>query len=592
MDMQVVASFITFKKTNKKRMKMTKKAITLSLGLVVMGSASFAQNLNDAKKAIDAEQYAKATSMLKSLVNSQATKGENYFNLGDVYLRNDYIDSAKAVFNKGIAADPKYALNYVGLGNIDLHANNAAGAKANFDKAISLASKKDHTPYLYIGKAYIDQDKPDFAAALPNMQKADEVDAQDKDPETFVALGDFYALQKKNSEALSNYLRAINIKEDLLRAKVQIGRMYKESRAFPESEGQLKEVIAADPNYGPAYREIAELYMQWANFEPANFAAKSAEALTNYKKYLDLTDKSFDARLRYAQFLYYAKDYKALETETAEIAKLYPNNQKSLVIDRLRAYSAAENKNPETLKLFTDFFAKNTDTARLVASDYLYLGKAQLAAGQDSVALTNVNIAVQKDSTNVESLAEVAKAFYDAKKYAKAGDIYEKVVAAGPNSKGVIYSYFYNALARYFQYAAELNAAPGAKPSKDILVKADAAIAKVEELSPETTDAYLWRGRINSLLDDDAHTKGLMVPHFEAFIKKVTVDKPELAAANAKKLAEAYDQLGAYYSTTDKEKAKDYFTKSLAANPAGTFAPAKLKELTAPAAKAAPAKKK
>ena len=43
-------------------MKMTKKAITLSLGLVVMGSASFAQNLSDAKKALDAEQYAKANS--------------------------------------------------------------------------------------------------------------------------------------------------------------------------------------------------------------------------------------------------------------------------------------------------------------------------------------------------------------------------------------------------------------------------------------------------------------------------------------------------------------------------------------------------
>ena len=573
-------------------MKMTKKAITLSLGLVVMGSASFAQNLNDAKKAIDAEQYAKATSMLKSLVNSQANKGENYFNLGEVYIHNEYLDSAKAVFNKGIAADPKFALNYVGLGHVDLVSNNAAAAKANFDKAISLASKKDHTPYLYIGKAYIDQAKPDFAAALPNLQKADEIDAADKDPETFVALGDFYAAQKKNSEALSNYLRAINMKEDLLRAKVQIGRMYKESRAFPESEGQLKEVIAADPNYGPAYREIAELDMQWANFEPANFATKSAEAVTNFKKYLDLTDKSFESRLRYATFLYYAKDFKGLETETAEIAKLYPNNQKSLVIDRLRAYSAAENKSPETLKLITDFFAKNNaDTSRLVASDYLYLGKAQLAAGQDSLALSNVAIAVQKDSTNIESLAEVAKAFYDAKKYGKAGDIYEKVVKEGPNAKGVIYSYFYNALARYFQYAAELNASPAAKPSKDILVKADYAIGKVEELSPETTDAYLWRGRINSLLDDEGHTKGLMVPHFEAFIKKVTVDKPELAAANAKKLAEAYDQLGAYYAATDKEKAKDYFTKSLAANPAGTFAPAKLKELTAPAAKA-PAKKK
>ena len=82
-----------------------------------------------------------------------------------------------------------------------------------------------------------------------------------------------------------------------------------------------------------------------------------------------------------------------------------------------------------------------------------------------------------------------------------------------------------------------------------------------------------------------------MVPYFETFVQKVTVDKPELAAANAKKLAEAYDQLGAFYSATDKEKAKEYFTKSIAANPAGTFAPAKLKELTAPAPKAGTKKK-
>jgi hypothetical protein len=42
-------------------MKILKKAITLNVGLVLMGSAVFAQNLNDAKKAIDAEQYQKAS---------------------------------------------------------------------------------------------------------------------------------------------------------------------------------------------------------------------------------------------------------------------------------------------------------------------------------------------------------------------------------------------------------------------------------------------------------------------------------------------------------------------------------------------------
>jgi len=572
-------------------MKMTKKAITLSLGLVVMGSASFAQNLNDAKKAIDAEQYAKATSMLKSLVNSQAGKGENYFSLGEVYLQNDYVDSAKAVFNKGVTADPKYALNYVGLGKADLASNNAAAAKANFDKAVAAASKKDYTTYLYIGKAYVDQDKPDFAAALPMLQKADELDAADKDPETFVALGDFYAAQKKNSEALSNYLRALNMNEGLLRAKVQIGSMYKESRAFPESETQLKEVIAADPNYGPAYREIAELYMQWANFEPANFAAKSTEAIANYKKYLDLTDKSFDTRLRYAQFLYYAKDYKALETETADLAKLYPNNQKALVIQRLQAYSAAENKNPESLKLLTDFFAKNADTSRLIAADYLYLGKAQLLANQDSLALISITKAVAKDSTNVEALEDVGKALYNSRKYAQAAGVYKDAIRLNPNGKGSLTNYYYLASANYYNYALADQAKKN--PDKKLLVEADSALAFINKTSPEFTLAYIFRGRVARYMDDQTAPKGLMVPFYEQYLDLVTVKKPELGAAPAEKknVVEAYTNLGFFYSPTDKAKATDLFNKALAVDPANANAATGLKQLTAPAPKA-PVKKK
>ncbi len=47
--------------------------------------------------------------------------------------------------------------------------NNATSAKTNFDKAIEVASKKDYTPYLYTGKAYIAIEKPDFAAGASNL---------------------------------------------------------------------------------------------------------------------------------------------------------------------------------------------------------------------------------------------------------------------------------------------------------------------------------------------------------------------------------------------------------------------------------------
>lgn len=571
-------------------MKMTKKAITLGLGLVVMGSASFAQSLNDAKKAIDAEQYQKATTMLKALVKSQASKGENYFNLGDVYLRMDYVDSARAVFTQGVAADPKNSLNYIGLGEADLFSNNPTSANTNFAKAVEVSSKKDYIPQLYIGKAYIATDKPDFTSALPYLQKADELDKDDKDAETFLALGDYYALQKKNSEALQNYMRALNINAGLLRATVQIGRMYTESRAFPEAEERLKEAIAADANYGPAYREIAELYMQWANQIATEQAAKSALALTNYKKYLDLTDQSYESKLRYAQFLFYAKDFQTLEQVTSELATMNVNDPKSLVVSRLRGYSAYENKNyPKSLEYMNDFFAKVKDTSRIVASDYLYLGRALMQNGNDSLALTNIVKAVEKDSTNAEALEEVAMSLFKAKNYAKAGDVFTVAIKANPNGKNALTNHYYLGVSKYINYATLYREKKN--PDKKILAEADSAFSNIIKNKNDFALAYTYRARIAKYLDDDVNPKWLAAPYYEQLIQLVTVTKPELATASAKDLVEAYVYVGSFLAETDKVKAKDYLTKALAIDPQNTGAQERLKQLTAPAPKS-PVKKK
>jgi tetratricopeptide (TPR) repeat protein len=573
-------------------MKMTKKAITLSLGLVVMGSASFAQSIADAKKALDAEQYQKATSMLKSLVNSQASKGENYYTLGEAYLKTEYPDSARAIFTKGVTADPKNPLNYIGLGEADLAANNVASAKTNFAKAVDISSKKDYVPQLYIGKAYVAAAKPDYAAALPYLQKAEALDDKDKDAETFVALGDFYAAQKKNSEGLQNYMRALNIDGTLLRAKVQIGRMYKESRAFPEGETALKEVIAADPNYGPAYRELSELYNQWSfGATEADAKAKSALAIQNYKKYLDLTDKSFDSRIRYAQILFYAKDYPALEAETNALATLGANSPKALLVSRLRGYSAYENKNyPQALQYMTEFFAKAKDTSRIVADDYLYLGQAQLQNKQDSLALPNIMKAVQKDSTKVEALADVAKSFYDAKDWKKAVNTYALVNKLNPNGKGSLYNFFYHGIASYFLYGAGYKAKTN--PPKSLLVQADSSFRHVAKISPTTTDAYLWSGRVNQLLEDEKAPQGLMVPFYQKYIDSTEVSKTPQTPAMKKNLIESYNVIAGYASyKADKDKAKAYWDKSLALDPANATAAEGIKSLTAPAARATPRKK-
>lgn len=572
-------------------MKMIKKTITLSLGLVMMGAASFAQSLADAKKAIDAEQYQKATSMLKTLVASQPKSGENYFNLGRVYLLSDEIDSARAAFNNGITAEPKLALNYVGLGQADLQANNATNAKTNFDKALQVGAK-DYTTYLYIGKAYLAQKTPNFEAALPNLQKADELDAKDKDPETFIALGDYYALKKDNSAAYNSYLRATDINPNLYRVNVQVGKMYKEAYAFPEAQEMLNKAVAADPNYGPAYRELAELQLQWSYQDPKNGDAKRAEALTNMRKYLDLTDKSFDSRLRYAQFLVYAGDFATLGQEVATLNAPDANNPKTFVVKRMQAYSAIENKDyAKGVQYMNELFSRTQDASRILGSDYLYLGKALQATGNDSLAVINITKGVELDTTKVEELAVVGKSLFDAKKYDKAAQVYRKVISLNSKNPSMAMNNFFLGLSDYYTYAfADRD---NKNPDRAILVEADSAFSKVTQLAPEYENGYLYRGRVNKYVDikdNKENSKFLSLPFYEKFVTLVTVTKPEKATSNSRNLVEAYNYLGAAAIPTDKEKAKEYFNKTLALDPQNAYAKQSLDQLNGAAPKKAPIK--
>src|SRR5258708_16157665 len=119
-------------------MKIIKKIGAAGLGLLFMGSSAFAQSLADAKKAIDDEQYQKEKSMLKNLTVTQADKDENYFYLGWVYIKQEYLDSAKAAFNKGLAVNSKSALNFVGLGAVAHVEKDNSTATTNFNTAVSL----------------------------------------------------------------------------------------------------------------------------------------------------------------------------------------------------------------------------------------------------------------------------------------------------------------------------------------------------------------------------------------------------------------------------------------------------------------------
>lgn len=549
----------------------------MTLGLMLVGSAVFAQSLAEARKAIDAEQYQKGKAMLKTLTSSQATNAENFFYLGNLYLttssineRPDYIDSAKNAFDKGVVADDKYALNFVGLGAVELAKK--GNPKANFDKAAELTKRKDHLTDLYIGKAYTNAPVPNIPAALTHLEKAKALD--EKDAQVFLALGDAYRAQMKSSEAFSAYRTAFDLDKTLLRSKVELGKINKLSKAFPESIAEYNSVIALDANYGPAYRELAETYYLWSFTSQKEYDARMKLALSNYEKYMDLTDRSLDSRLRHAAFLYLTKDFKALEAEANAMAKIDKVNPRVL---RYLAYSAFENGNyVVSSQALKDFMAK-VEPSRLISQDYLYLGRAQMKdSTQLDAGMANITKAVEMDSTNAAVMSEIATELYKARKYEDAAKAYEIAIK---NPERALIDYFYLGSSYYFDYGAKTTAE--LNPSNELLVKADSAFSYLVQRAPTTHQGWLYRGRINRLLDGPEDARGLAVPFYEKYVELLTVEKPELAVANKINLILAYNYLGSVAARRDGDntKARGYFEKVLALDPNDPTAQQALKAL-------------
>jgi tetratricopeptide (TPR) repeat protein len=558
----------------------------LGLSLLLVGSMAHAQDANDAKKAIDAEQFQKAKTTLKSLISSTPDEGKNYFLLGEVYLTQTEEDSAALYFNKGVNAKNNADYNSIGLGRIDLNSGNAAAAQTKFDAVEKNLKKKDVEQLVYIGKAYTFADKPDYAKAIAVLNKAVVKDA--KYAPAYLALGEAYYRSNDQNNAYKNFRTASELDPSLLRAQLQLGVITKNTgAAFPEAVKFFEGITAKNANYGPVYRELAETYYKWGNVEYAKKKEYNAKALEYYKKYMSLTDYSLNSRMRYADFLLLTGDYKALEAEANTMQQMDNVNPR---IRRYLAYAAYENGNFEgSLKAMKEFIA-NVEPKRIIARDYLYLGLAELATtvgddgkGNSTIkdqaifddAIVNIKKAAEMDINITNEFNAIAKKLFKGKLYGPAAIVFD-VATTNPNSRSLFEDNFYFAYATYYDY---VNKTPEAKKAYvEQLKKADTALAKVIELSPTSQDAYLYKAKVNqAIASNESYAE--MAKSYDKYIEIVNAAGAAEVTKQSKNLLESYSNAGAYYAVTDKPKAKDYFTKALAIDPADTYVKGELAKL-------------
>ena len=554
-------------KSNK--VKMNKFKI-LSVAFLATVSVMNAQDIDQAKKAIDAEQFENAKSTLKSIIKSDPSEGKAYFLLGNIYLSQKVSDSAKITYQNGLTAKNDEHFNYIGLGQMDLNKGDVVAAKAKFELAKKEMGRRDFGEYVYIARAYMNADKPDFKAALQTLNLANERNAAE--PQVLLAFGDAHYGDKNQNAAYSAYRNAFQADNSLIRAKMQLGVLLKGAKAYTEAVKAFNDVIATNSNYGPLYRELAETYYYWALNVPSRNDEYMKEALSYYEKYMSLTDYSLASRMRHADFLIVAHDYKALEIEAEKMKQIDKVNPRIL---RYLGYSAYYNDNVDVaIKSLQDYTANTTNS--VISLDYLYLGLANIkkaTMGADVTAaepvLFNKGIelikkAVAMESAVVNDLSEAGKGLYEQKLYKEAAAVFE-ISTSNKESKNFLLDNFYLGNSIYFD-----NTKAGAVKDTIALRKADIAFGNVIEASPATQDAYVYRARTNTLIGDDAQ----MINYYQQYIDIVTKKGPEeMAKAAVKgKLIEAYNTMAAGYANTDKVKAIEFFNKTLAIDPANGYA--------------------
>ncbi len=543
------------------------------IALIASISVSNAQDLNPAKTAIDAEKFEAAKTILKSIIQAKPTSGKAMFLLGNIYLTQSNQDSAKIFFNKGLAAAEGAKFNNIGLGQIDLENGNTAAAQANFNLATKDIKKKDVEELIYVGRAYMNLVKPDYKSAIAVLNRAKLVNTQD--PQVLLALGNAYYGDNNQNEAYSAYRNAFLADNTLIRAKMQLGVLLKGAKSYDEALKAYKEVTTLSPNYGPVYRELAETYYKLGRNKPSKAAESMKTAMDYYEKYMSLTDYSIQSRMRHADFLILVKDYAALEVEANKMKELDKVNPR---IYRYLGYSAYENGNLDVALKSLETFTTNTSN-KVIANDYLYLGKTRIAKGTtkgadekfviDPTALaagiTDIKKSIEMEPAIVEDLNEIGKKLFTQKLYKEASSIFE-LGTLNPEAKNYLDDNIYYGLAIFYDVKSKKDV----KPDPIALQKADVAFGNVITTSPSYQEAYLYRARVNSALENDPMT----IKYYEDYITKVTEKGAEELAKPAvkTKIIESYNTIGASYANTDKAKAIEYLNKTLSIDPENAYA--------------------
>lgn len=538
---------------------MNKILKSLSVSAVAVLALSFqtiAQTVQDGLKNLDAERYNAAETIFKQLTTS-APSAENYFYEGYYYLNLQDgqmdLEKAKAAFEKGAALDAKRpdALCRVGLAAVKLYSGDRAGAKADFDQIKKDTRNKNADVMFRIGEAYTLSEKiNDPAEAVTNIQAGLDLQKVKNNPDYYIAMANAYLIKNDGGSAMTALENALRSEQKVAKIRTLMGKVWYQGKNYQEAQKQFNEAIKVDPEYAPAYSLLSSLFTTFGKYPLA--AENALKALQN-------SEATPAAKLKYVKLATASKDYDGALRVLNDVFEV----EKDPIKYRLKGYILAEKDQcADAVKNIKEFLGK-AEADRQMGSDYGIMGKAYTCikdeANQklnDSLAVMNMEIAIQKQDSTYDYLKEISNIYKKNKNWAKLAATYEKAIAGAAKPNGADYYNLADAYLRSAEY-----------------VKADSALSKTIVLYKNTwMYPYILKARVKqyALTNDSTF---VAAPVYEDYIK-YSSDAEKAKESNKKYFSEAFGYLGYKELLINKDsvKAAEYMNEALKYDPTNTKA--------------------
>lgn len=532
-------------------------ACFVAAGLLA-GQTQFAaaqdKEIAEAKHFVEIDQAKKGLDVLTRAASTYPTSPAVFYNLGLLQLKMNKRQEAMQSFDKGLAADPKDALNLAGKGHYAMLENNAAKAKLDFDKALSMTKSKNVEVMQAVARGYmVDPKRANEAITLLTTAKGRD----DHNAETMMLLGDAYLQLNDGGKAVSSYEMAAALDQKNANAHYKVGRVYLRSRNYDAAQESFARAIQIDPSFALAYKEQGELFYQMG---------KGPEAVAAYEKFLSLTESPEKYQSKMAFYHLMAKNFSKANEIFKQLVAKDSTNAMILKYYGVSQYESGDQVGAQST--FEQYFSKQKPEL-IEAADYNYYGKVLLkqeTPEKDSLGMLAFEKSVTMEGKQPNIHETMADKYFAMRKYPEAVTSYRRLFEYRKPSSQDLFN-----LGRAQYYAEDYE-------------KADSTFAALGVLQPTMTVVDMWAAR-SKAAQDSTSENGLAKPYYEKLVQKVSASGTKTKNDNAM-MVEGYLYLGYYsYLKGQNSAAKDFYQKVLAIDPANEKAKIAVKSLSQPAPK-------